>query len=328
MRKIGYIFLFALALSAVSCFKEVAFRTEYVLKPLRQGTADDRNPAVIPGATAFAFGADTASWTVASYDDALAGIITSKADPSVKQSTPLAASQPYVFEGGEGWISLALNRERQMIVAVDPVDRLYAYTDQSIGVNLSPLYVSLVFQPWKPGFSYRTGNGSGSDIWSIYNEFYAPPLSLDCFVEVRAQAEEGDEPAPLQASSAKVYAYAVDTAAWRIASYDDAFNGIITSKTSAQTRTTPDFPAYSVSEEGLFGMEVSSSPLMLVVVDREHRMYAYTEREVDLLGASPTFTLLFRPWVGQWIVVDDGWCFVNDRLAPEEDEEQSPVSES
>lgn len=310
----------ALALSAVSCFKEVAFRTEYVLKPLRQGTSDDRNPAVIPGATAFAFGADTVSWTVASYDDALAGVITSKSDPSVKQSVPLAASQPYVFEGVEGWISLALNRERQMIVAVDPVDRLYAYTDQSIGVNLSPLYVSLVFQPWKQTVSYKNGT------WSIYNEFYEPPLLLDCFVDARAQAKEGDEPKPLQ--SAKVYAYAVDTTAWRIVSYDDAVNGIITSKTSAQTRTTPDFPAYPVSESSLFGMEVSSSPLMLVVVDREHRIYAYTEREVDLLGASLTFTLLFRPWVEQWIVVDDGWCFVDDRLAPEENEEQSPVSES
>lgn len=326
MRKIGYILLSALALSAVSCFKEVAFRTEYVLKPLRQGTSDDRNPAVIPGATAFAFGADTASWTVASYDDARAGVITSKSDPSVKQSVPLAASQPYVFEGVEGWISLALNRERQMIVAVDPVDRLYAYTDQSIGVNLSPLYVSLVFQPWKPGFSYRSGPGTGSGIWSIYNEFYEPPLLLDCFVDARAQAKEGDEPAPLR--SAKVYAYAVDTTAWRIVSYDDALAGVITSKTSAQTRTTPDFPAYSVSESSLFGMEVSSSPLMLVVVDREHRIYAYTEREVDLLGASPTFTLLFRPWVERWIVVDDGWCFVDDRRAPQEDEEQSPVPES
>ncbi len=183
MRKIGYILLLALALSAVSCFKEVAFRTEYVLKPLRQGTSDDRNPAVIPGATAFAFGADTVSWTVASYDDALAGVITSKSDPSVKQSVPLAASQPYVFEGVEGWISLALNRERQMIVAVDPVDRLYAYTDQSIGVNLSPLYVSLVCQPWKHTVSYKNGT------WSIYNEFYEPPLLLDCFVDARAQAK-------------------------------------------------------------------------------------------------------------------------------------------
>lgn len=185
MRRIGSILLFALLLSAVSCFKEVAYRTEYVLKPLRQGTSDDRNPAVIPGAAAFAFDADTAAWTVASYDDALAGVITSKSDPAVRQSAPLAASQPYVFEGAEGWISLALDRERQMIVAVDPVDRLYAYTDQSIGVNLSPLYVSLTFQPWKTGFSYKNGN------WSIYNEFYEPPLLLDCFVAAAVQEREG-----------------------------------------------------------------------------------------------------------------------------------------
>lgn len=320
MRRIGYISLFAVLLSAVSCFKEVAYRTEYVLKPLRQSTSDDRNPAVVPGAAAFAFDADTAAWTVASYDDALAGVITSKSDPAVRQSAPLAASQPYVFEGAEGWISLALDRERQMIVAVDPVDRLYAYTDQSIGVNLSPLYVSLTFQPWKTGFSYKNGN------WSIYNEFYEPPLLLDCFVAATVQEREGGGEQAL--GSSKIYAYAADTTAWRIASYDDAVAGVITSKSSGQTRTTPDFPAYPVPESELFSMEVSSSPLMLVVVDRDHRTYAYTEVEVDLQGASPTFSLLFRPWVGQWIVVDDGWCFVDDRFAPDLDEEQPRVSES
>lgn len=316
MRRVGYIFVCALALAAVSCFKKVAFRTEYVLKPLEQATADDRNPAVIPGAAAFAFDADTAAWTVASYDDAVAGIITSKSDPAVKRDTPFASSQPY---GQTGWISLLLDREQQMVVAVDPVHRLYAYTDQLIGVNHSPLYVSLVFQPWKEGFSYKSGN------WSVYNRFYEPPLLLDCFVDAQAQDAEGAAGAPLQSS--KVYAYAADTTAWRIASYDDAVAGIITSKTSGQTRTSPDFPAYPVPESDLFSMEVSASPLMLVVVDRSHRIYAYTESKVDLAGASPTFSVLFRPWVDEWIVLRDGWCFVDERFAPQDDEEQIQLPE-
>lgn len=311
MRKVSCIFFFALALSAVSCFKKVAFRTDYVLKPLREVTSDDRVREPVAGAVAFAFDADTAAWTVASYDDALAGVITSRADPAVKQSAPCASSQPY---GDGGWISLPLDREWQMVVAVDPVDRLYAYTQQRIGENLPVLTVSLIFQPWRSGRSYKWGN------WLFFNDFYVDPTRVECFVDAQAQSAEGAQPEPL--SQPKIYAYAADTTAWRIASYDDAVNGILTSKTSGQTRTSPDFPAYPVSGTTLYSMEVTASPVMLVVVDRTHRTYAYTKAEVDLAGASPTFSLLFRPWTKQWIAAVDGWCFVCDLYAPQE--EQNP----
>lgn len=310
MRKVGYIVIFALFLSAVSCFKEVAFRTDYVVKPLRQLTSDDRNPEIIAGATAFVYDADTASWTVASYEDALAGIITSKADPSVKENTPLAVSEPY---GSDGWIRLPLDREWQMIVVVDPLDRLYAYTQQQIGENLPQLTVSVVFQPWKTGTSYKNGN------WYFRNDFYVDPSRVECFVEARAQEVEEGAAEALQ--SPKIYAYGVDTASWYIASYDDAVNGVITSRSSGQTRTSPDFPAYAVPDSESYSMEVTSSPIMLVVVDRTHRMYAYTEADVDLAGASPTFSVLFRPWLEQWISIEEGWRIVDDLHAPDSDED-------
>lgn len=315
MRKVGYIVLFVLLLSAVSCFKEVAFRTDYVVKPLRQLTSDDRNPEVIPGATAFVYDADTALWTVASYEDALAGIITSKIDPTVRESAPLAFSEPY---GADGWIRLPLDREWQMVVVVDPVDRLYAYTQQQIGENLPLLTVSLLFQPWKTGSFYKNGN------WYFYNDFYVDPSRVDCFIDARAQSVEDGATEALE--SPKIYAYGVDTAAWYIASYDDAVNGVITSKSSGQTRTLPDFPAYVLPDSELYSMEVTSSPIMLVVVDRTHRIYAYTKAEVDLAGPSPTFSVLFRPWLEQWIYVDDGWCFVDDLHAPDPDEDNQTLS--
>lgn len=302
MRKVAAILLL---FSAVACFKEVAFRTDYVLKPLRQTSSDILAPTLIPDAVAYAFDADTAAWTVASYDDALAGIITSRSDPDRKNTVPFASSSAF---GDEGWIRLALDREQQMIVVVDPVDQLYAFTQQQIGENLGQLTVSLLFQPWKSGNSYKSGN------WLFFNDFYSEPLRLECFVDAKSQAAEEAEALPLE--SPKIYAYAADTTAWRIASYDDAVAGIITSKTSAQTRTSPDFPAYGVSDSDLFSMEVTASPFMLVVVDRTDRIYAYSKFEVDLAGESPTFSLLFRPWVEQWIVEREGWCFVSDRYAP------------
>lgn len=305
MRKISCIFLFALALSAVSCFKKVDFRTQYVIKPLREVTSDDQLRAPVEGAVAFAFDADTAAWTVASYDDALAGIITSRTDPSVRQSVPYASSAPY---GDAGWISLPLDRQWQMVVVVDPVDRLYAYTRQQIGENLGTLTVSLIFQPWKTGRSYKWGN------WLFFNDFYVDPSRVECFIDAQAQVAEGAASEPL--SQPKIYAYAVDTTAWRIASYDDAVNSVLTSKTSGQTRTSPDFPAYPVSQSDLYSMEVTASPIMLVVVDRTHRTYAYTKAEVDLASESISFSVLFRPWMEQWIAEVDGWCFVCDLYAP------------
>ena len=65
-----------------------------------------------------------------------------------------------------------------------------------------------------------------------------------------------------------------------------------------------------------YKMTVSSPTLMVVVVDESDRMYAYTEKQVDLEGAEPTFDVLFRPWLGAWITLDDGWCFVDESKAP------------
>ena len=68
-------------------------------------------------------------------------------------------------------------------------------------------------------------------------------------------------------------------------------------------------------------MQVSTPTLMVVVVDRVNRLYAYTKKEVDLEGASPTFSVLFRPWIQQWIDDEEpnGWIVVNPELDPDKD---------
>lgn len=305
MRKVNILFLSVIALAAAACFKEVAFRTAYVVRPLREATSDDRVRAVIPDAVAYAFDADTAAWTVASYDDALAGIITSRSDAAEKRSDPFSVSVP---NGEDGEIRLDLDREWQMVVVVDPVDKLYAYTRQQIPENLPTLTLSLIFRPWKTGRSYKYGN------WLYFNDFYIEPQQVECFVDVRSQAAEGAEPEPV--GQVRIYAYAADTTEWRIASYADAAEGIITSKSSGAVRTAPDFPAYSVGSDGLYSLTAEASPLMLVAVDRTHRIYAYTKAEIDFAGSSPTFSVLFRPWQELWIAKEEGWCFVDERYAP------------
>ena len=114
---------------------------------------------------AYAFDADTSIYTVASYEDALNGVITVKGRPSDRVTSPVATSEPYAQDGTTGWIRLSLTLPTQMILAVDPTHRLYAYTQQEVEVNLPNLYVSLPFKTWKEGNSYKDGN------WSYYNEY-------------------------------------------------------------------------------------------------------------------------------------------------------------
>lgn len=297
------------------CFKDTSYETTYVLKPLLQpASVDPTQP--LEGVRAYTYPVDTLVWGISSYEDALDGVITMKGNPSQQMTTPAAVATPYEeAEGTVGWLQMPIGEPFQMIVAVDPASRIYGYTVQPQILNLPKLYVSLVFKPWKEGFSYKEGN------WSFYNDFYEPPVVLKTYLSPKLQqAENGPESDPTS-SQIKAYAYAADTTQWYIASYEDARDGRITMKNDpTQTRNQPNFQAYR-EESGLYGMEVTSSPLMVVVVDRTNRLYAYSKQEVELSGPEVTFPVLFRLWQKQWIAVENGWRVVNDKYRPEENPE-------
>ena len=99
----GMRFLYALtaAMLLAGCFKKVSLETAYVLKPQVQELSGDPTQAVT-GVKTYAFAADTNRYTVASYEDALNGIITLRENPSEKISTPSATGEAYETEGAEG----------------------------------------------------------------------------------------------------------------------------------------------------------------------------------------------------------------------------------
>lgn len=302
--KIAY--LAALALAAAGCFKETAYRTAYIIKPLVQNTSGD---VLLPlsEVRAYAFDADTSAWFVASYEDALAGVITARSNPSQQRSDASAVGQAETAEGLEGRIRLDLEQESQLVVVADAEHRLYAYSQQSIGLNLPQTYVTLIFRPYREGRSYTEG------AWSFRNDFYVIPDQIVCTVAAYTQQQEGDEPEPIEASTSalRAYAFAADTTLWRIASYTDALNGVITSKSdSLQTRENPNFTAYP--EEGFFRMTVTSPQLMVVVVDRVNGLYAYSQQTVDLTGGPVTFGPTFRRWRREYLYVDQGWRIVDE----------------
>ena len=95
--------LFTAVVLFAGCFKEVSYRTDYVLKPLVQENSGDVAQLLPEGkAQAFAHAADTVFWEVASYEDALAGIITRRDNPTEKQTVPLVTAEPYQQEGIAG----------------------------------------------------------------------------------------------------------------------------------------------------------------------------------------------------------------------------------
>lgn len=314
-------------LGAVSCLKSGSYKTVYVLKPSVQVQSVDP-AAPLEGVLAYAYAVDTAEWGIASYEDAVVGILSRKSNPSEQLTEPAATAIPYVpsaatdgaefeAEAGSGvstlhWLQMALDDRPHMVVAVDPSNRLYGYTMHQPPLNIARLYISVVFQPWKEGRAYKNGN------WSFYNDFFAPPTVLKAYFRPTWQAEEEGEEAQFASSDLKVYAFVADTTDWQIASYDDAVAGRIVRKTGSEERTTPNFQAYHESDTDLYGMEVTATPLLAVVVDRLNRLYAYTKLVPDLTGESPTWPVVFRPWMARWKYDENGWVMVDESLAPQQ----------
>lgn len=306
--------LFALLLPT-SCLKgDTDGRTDYILKPLVQKTSGGLNE-MLPDIIGYAFDADTTEWTIASYEDALNGVLTHKQLPSEQLATPIASAEPYTVEGMTDRYLMRLPDHDVMLVVVDHTNRLYAYTNQKLQPNMGSLFVTLIFKPWKESPAYHEG-------WSFYNPFYAPQVELETFTSIAAQTVEGG-PEDELIDHAKIYAFAADTTEWRIASYDDAVAGIITSKANpTETRTNPEYTAYQTNDEHIYRMTVKQPTLMVVAVDRTHRMYAYSKQEVDLEGESPTFSVLFRTWQPSWITEQGAWRVVNPEYEPEANEKQ------
>ena len=301
-----------------SCFKDVEENTTYLLKPLVQYTSGGMNEP-LDGVIGYAFEADTTEWTVLSYEDAVQGIISRKDNPSEQIATPIAEALPSEIEGMADRIELTLPPRSVMLLMVDTVNRLYAYTDVEMKENIGKLYVTLIFKPWKEATSWKEG-------WSFYNPFFEPTVTIESFVKVAAEQTENGTPETIQ--NVKVMAFAADTTEWRIASYDDAVGGMLTSKQdSLVTRSNPEFNGYETNEKGTFRMQVSASPLMVVVVDRTHRLYAYSKQTVDFADPtlSPTFSVLFPLWQTSWIMEQNGWRVVNPEYEPAK--EQTPATE-
>ena len=156
----------AAALAGTGCFKSIGYETFYVLRPWAQeGTV--KTPIPREDMLAYAFDADTTEWSVLSYEDAVAGIITSRR--TGEKLRPIAQGEPYEIDGNENWLAMQLNGPRFLILAVDQSNRLYGFTEQAIGENLPQMHVSVTFYPKEKGRRFLKGK------WIMCNDFYTEP---------------------------------------------------------------------------------------------------------------------------------------------------------
>ena len=99
----------AAALAGTGCFKSIGYETFYVLRPWAQeGTV--KTPIPREDMLAYAFDADTTEWSVLSYEDAVAGIITSRR--TGEKLRPIAQGEPYEIDLSTGeWMKSGLRME-------------------------------------------------------------------------------------------------------------------------------------------------------------------------------------------------------------------------
>ncbi|MFI3270136.1 MAG: hypothetical protein SNG14_06115 [Rikenellaceae bacterium] len=151
---------------AVGCMKEEAYRSDIVFRPYAQ-QYDGAEYENLAGVVGYAFAADTAEVSVLSYDDALNGRVVSRETGAVV--APIATTAPYVTDesGFTTAVSMRVDREWVMLLAVDTQNEDYTYTYYQVGLNLAETFFTLSFRSWYEGeitvgkwyYIYPEGNG-------------------------------------------------------------------------------------------------------------------------------------------------------------------------
>ncbi len=104
------------------------------------------------------------AYSVASYEDAVAGVLTNDVSGASKQYAPVSIAVNYSssYAGYEDALMLNVKGERVFIVAIDTENKGFAYNNYSVGLNLSKTYIALNWLAWRTGFYTQGG-------WKFYS---------------------------------------------------------------------------------------------------------------------------------------------------------------
>lgn len=141
--------------------KKVVYDCDYRISCYVQDTSGAKD-RTLESALAFAFYGDTAQYEVASYEDALNGVVTDRRSGEKRTSEVSAVS------GAEGLAILHLTSTPVILTVCDTENRLYAWRAAAVGAGLDEIYVSLRFRPWREAKRYTEAK------WFMVNQFYEP----------------------------------------------------------------------------------------------------------------------------------------------------------
>lgn len=160
------IVLCCVALTAVGCFKSVTKDTNLVIKTLVEEKSG-AGTALATDTYAYAYYTGTDKWMVASYEDAVAKIVTDSLGIE-RKTLPDVESVPFNRpDDSNYYISLPLNQSPALVVLVAPSIRMYATTFKYLNVdNLYETYITLLLHPWKKA-TYTEGSAQKGGVWTI-----------------------------------------------------------------------------------------------------------------------------------------------------------------
>lgn len=145
---------------ATGC-KKVVYDCDYRISCYVQDTSGGKDRP-LESALAFAFYGDTAQYEVASYEDALNGIVTDR------KSGEKRTSEVSTTSDADGLAILHLTSTPVILTICDTENRLYAWRAAAVGAGLDNIYVSLRFRPWRETKRYTEAK------WFMVNQFYTP----------------------------------------------------------------------------------------------------------------------------------------------------------
>lgn len=167
------------AATLTGCFKKESYDTIYRIAVYNQNVSTEA-PTRAADLESYAFYVDTTLWRIASWQDALAHVITNKENPSLTLSQPDVVG---TFDAEADFqVALPLTQPMSMLVVVDRANSMYAYRKYLSPINIESILTQLHIYAWKPTYS---ANG-----WRIVNPFpdeERPPI-------VPSEPEEPENP--------------------------------------------------------------------------------------------------------------------------------------
>lgn len=316
-----------LCLAAVSCTK-VRVDTAYTVRPWIEYRNNERE--AYPEARVYGFDVSERDWTVATYEDAVNGIITNRGDGSKRnftwQGTPGADADREFHFTSKPVMLVASTIEHAGDGGQGRAQEIFAYCDANIVENLDRMVLPVVFRPL-----LRNPDRSKSDTtyiqgrWTITNR--ATYVPVDCEYAITAKqvlVEGGDEQ---NVPGMIAYAFVGDTLDWKVASYEDARAGRLTSRTDEGVKL--DYhtgPVVFRQNEERVVFNLTERDIIFVLCDPVQPMYGYGNANIQDNPATGSGKFTFRPYLpnetytaenGKWVIVN-GATTLSDPEEPEE----------